>query len=45
MITPGAVADLVLLDGDPLDDLANLRRVRAVVWNGRLATLDQLLSQ
>ena len=45
VIAPGAVADLVLLDGDPLEDPANLRRVRAVLRNGRLATLDQLLSQ
>jgi len=45
VVAPGALADLVLLDGDPLEDLTALRRVRAVVWNGRLATLDQLLSQ
>ena len=45
VIAPGAVADLVLLDGDPLEDPRNLRRVRAVLSNGRLATLDQLLSR
>ena len=45
VVAPGALADLVLLDGDPLEDLTALRRVRAVVRNGRLATLDQLLSQ
>ena len=45
VIAPGALADLVLLDGDPLEDLTALRRVRAVIRNGRLATLDQLLSQ
>ncbi len=43
VVAPGALADLVLLEGDPLEDISNLRRVRAVVWNGRLATLDQLL--
>ena len=43
IIAPGALADLVLLDGNPLDDITNLRRVRAVLANGRLATLDQLL--
>ena len=43
VIAPGALADLVLLDGNPLDDISNLRRVRAVLANGRLATLDQLL--
>ncbi len=42
-IQPGMLADLVLLDGDPLEDIRNLRKVRAVMWNGRLATLDQLL--
>lgn len=43
VVAPGALADLVLLEGNPLEDISNLRRVRAVVWNGRLATLDQLL--
>lgn len=43
VIAPGALADLVLLEGNPLEDIRNLRRVRAVVANGRLATLDRLL--
>jgi imidazolonepropionase-like amidohydrolase len=36
----------VLLDGNPLRDIANVRRVRAVIHNGRLfrrADLDLLL--
>jgi imidazolonepropionase-like amidohydrolase len=32
---PGSVADLILLDGNPLDDLAHLRRPRGVVVYGR----------
>lgn len=43
IIAPGALADLVLIEGNPLEDIRNLRRVRAVLANGRLATLDQLL--
>ena len=43
VIAPGALADLVLLDGNPLEDITNLRRVRAVLANGRLATMPQLL--
>lgn len=35
-IGPGKLADLVLLDADPLADIANLRRVGAVMANGRL---------
>ena len=41
-------ADLVLLDGNPLADIANVRRIRAVVLAGRLldrAALDALLAQ
>jgi imidazolonepropionase-like amidohydrolase len=34
-IAPGKLADLVLLGGDPLDDISNTRRVEAVVLNGR----------
>lgn len=35
-IAPGAVADLVFSDGDPLTNLAALRRPRAVFQEGRL---------
>ena len=43
IIAPGALADLVLLEGNPLEDISNLRRVRAVIAKGRLASLEQLL--
>jgi imidazolonepropionase-like amidohydrolase len=35
-IEAGKVADLVLLDADPLADIANTRRIAAVVLRGRL---------
>ena len=35
-VAAGKLADLVLLDANPLDDIANTRRVSAVVANGRL---------
>jgi imidazolonepropionase-like amidohydrolase len=47
-IEVGKLADLVLLEADPLDDVTNATRVRAVVANGRYfdrAALDQLLAQ
>ena len=34
-IEQGKIADLVLLDADPLDDITNTRRISAVVANGR----------
>jgi imidazolonepropionase-like amidohydrolase len=34
-VAPGKVADLVLLDADPLADIGNTTRVHAVVANGR----------
>lgn len=46
-VTPGKVADLVLLDANPLDDIRNVRRIRAVIVNGRLierAALDRMLN-
>jgi imidazolonepropionase-like amidohydrolase len=46
-IEPGKVADLVLLDADPLDDITNTRRIAAVVLRGRLfdrGDLDSLLA-
>jgi imidazolonepropionase-like amidohydrolase len=45
-IAPGQLADLVLLDADPLTDVRNASRIRAVVVNGQLLTrkdLDRLL--
>ena len=45
-IEPGKLADLVLLDANPLDDIRNTQKIRAVVADGRLyrrADLDQLL--
>jgi len=35
-VAPGKLADLVLLDANPLVDIRNTRRIAAVVANGRL---------
>ena len=46
-IEAGKNADLLLLDSDPLEDIRNTRRIRAVILGGRLldrSTLDKLLS-
>ena len=43
-IAPGKLADLVVLDADPLDDIRNTNRIRYVMKNGRLydaETLDE----
>jgi hypothetical protein len=34
-VEKGKIADLVLLDGNPLTDIANTRRIAAVIANGR----------
>jgi imidazolonepropionase-like amidohydrolase len=47
-VETGNVADLVLLDADPLADISNVRLVRAVVLRGQLLdrrALDALLEQ
>jgi imidazolonepropionase-like amidohydrolase len=47
-IAQGKLGDLVLLDADPLADIHNTTRIRAVVLNGRLldrAALDELLAE
>ncbi|MDQ6787548.1 MAG: amidohydrolase family protein, partial [Acidobacteriota bacterium] len=46
-IEKGKLADLVLLDANPLQDISNTRRINAVVANGRLLdrkTLDKMLA-
>jgi imidazolonepropionase-like amidohydrolase len=47
-IAPGQRADLVLLEANPLEEISNVRRIRAVVLAGRLldrAALDTMLAE
>jgi imidazolonepropionase-like amidohydrolase len=47
-VEAGALADLVLLDGDPLTDIGNTGRIHAVITRGRYldrTTLDRLLQR
>jgi imidazolonepropionase-like amidohydrolase len=47
-VEEGKVADLLLLDANPLDDIANTRKIASVVYGGRLYSrgdLDQMLAQ
>jgi Tol biopolymer transport system component/imidazolonepropionase-like amidohydrolase len=43
-IEPGKLADLIMVDGDPLADVANAHKVKRVIVNGRVFELSQLLS-
>ena len=46
VVAPGKIADLVLLDANPLQNIANTRKIRAVIQGGRLLdrhALDGLL--
>ena len=42
-VEPGALADLVVLGGDPLDDIRAVREVRTVVRGGRVHPMARLL--
>lgn len=44
-VEEGKIADLVLLAGDPTDDIKNLRTTEVVIVNGRLLTVEQLLGR
>jgi len=47
MIEKGKLADLVLLDANPLEDIRNTRKIAAVIVNGRYlsrADLDKMLA-
>lgn len=47
-IEEGKLADLVLLEANPLEDISNTQRIRAVVADGRLYSqddLDELLTE
>ena len=46
-IEKGKIADLVLLDANPLDDISNTKRIRTVIVGGKLmnrSALDRLLA-
>lgn len=43
-ITPGKLADLVFIDGDPLADITAAARVRKVMQAGTLHTIDDLIT-
>ena len=44
-VEEGKIADLVLLAGDPSEDIKNLRTTEIVIVNGRLLTVEQLLGR
>jgi cytosine/adenosine deaminase-related metal-dependent hydrolase len=44
-IEAGKLADLVIVDGDPLANIANTHKVRRVIANGRLYEMAQLLNR
>jgi len=47
-VEAGKLADLVLLDADPLEDIRNTQRISGVVLNGRYldrAALDEMLAE
>ncbi len=43
-VEPGKRADLVVLEADPLADIANTRRITQVLLGGRVHTPDELLA-
>ena len=47
-VEKGKLADLVLLDANPLNDIANTRKINAVVYRGKLYSrhaLDEMLDE
>jgi len=43
IIEAGKLADIVIVEGNPLENIANAHHVRYVIANGRLFELDGLL--
>lgn len=41
-VEPGQIADLVVLEGDPLENISNIREVRLVVRAGEIWTREEL---
>ncbi len=45
VIREGALADLIVLDGDPLEDIRNTQKIYAVIKNGELVDRAKLLAE
>ena len=43
-IEAGKLADLIVIDGDPLADISNTRKVRRVIANGRVFDVSELVT-
>jgi imidazolonepropionase-like amidohydrolase len=43
-IEAGKLADIVIVDGNPLEDIANAHKVKQVIANGRLYSVEDLIS-
>jgi Tol biopolymer transport system component/imidazolonepropionase-like amidohydrolase len=43
-IEPGKLADIVLVDGNPLENVAAAHKVKRVIANGRVYDIDELLN-
>jgi imidazolonepropionase-like amidohydrolase len=44
-IEAGKLADLIVLDGNPLENIANTRTVRRVIANGRVYEVSDLVAR
>jgi imidazolonepropionase-like amidohydrolase len=44
-IEPGKLADLIMVDGDPLVNVANAHKVKRVIANGHLFDMNQLVNR
>ena len=43
-VEPGKLADLIILDADPVADLRNVGRIHAVMKGGKLSNRDELIA-
>ena len=44
VLAPGKLADILLLEGDPLQDISNVGRVHTVVLGGKIVNREALLA-